>query len=200
MLEDGVEDNEQFAHTSDQGHLFRFTGRQQLLVEVADDRVVAAGHQRSHIEDGPHPGASAPDGAFATQGATVPVEGSHAHQGGDLLAVEGAQFGQVGQQSEGELLPHAGNGAQEIILLSPHGTLAESLTQPSVQVFQLLFQPGDVGLDAGTDGTDGGAQPVLLRDQHSHHLVPAGRQGVEHPGLGVFERAYGRTNGVGEVR
>ena len=35
MLEYGVEDDEQFAHTSDQGHPFRFTGRQQLLVEAA---------------------------------------------------------------------------------------------------------------------------------------------------------------------
>ena len=50
MLEHGVEDDEQFAHTSDQGHPFRFTGRQQLLVEVADDRVVTAGYHRSHIQ------------------------------------------------------------------------------------------------------------------------------------------------------
>ncbi len=50
MFEDGVKNDEKFAHTSDQGHLFRFTGRQQLLVEVADDRVVTAAHQRCHIE------------------------------------------------------------------------------------------------------------------------------------------------------
>ena len=63
-----------------------------------------------------------------------------------------------------------------------------------------MLEPGDVGLDAGSDGTDGGAQPVLLRDEHGHHLVPAGSQGVENLGLGVFERAYGGTDGVGEVR
>ena len=90
MLEDGVEDHEQFAHTSGQGHLFGFTGRQQLLVKVADDRVMAAAHQRFHIEDGPHSGASTPDGALAPQGATVTVERSPNHQGGDLAVVHHA--------------------------------------------------------------------------------------------------------------
>ena len=54
---------------------------------------------------------------FAPHGAAVAVEGSHAHQCGDLTTVQGAQLGQVGQQREGELLTHAGNGAQEVVLL-----------------------------------------------------------------------------------
>ena len=199
MFEHGVEDDEQFAHTRDEGHLLRFASRQQPLVEVADDGVVAGCGQRPHVKGAPHSGAPAPDSAFASQDATVPVEGSHAHQGGDLPAVQGAQLRQVGHQSEGELLSHAGNGAQEIIPLPPHGTLAESLAQPLVQVVQLLLQPGDMSLNAGADGADGGTQPVLLRDQHGHHLVSAGSQGVENLGLGVPQRAHGGTNDIGEV-
>ena len=90
MFEHGVERNQQFAHGRDQRHLFRLTSCQQLLVEVPNSRVVAAGYQRSHVEDGPHPGASAPDGAFAPQGAAVAVVGSHAHKGGDLPAIQRA--------------------------------------------------------------------------------------------------------------
>ena len=78
MFEHGVEHNQQFAHGRDQRHLFRLTSCQQPLVEVPNSRVVAAGYQRSHVEDGPHPGASAPDGAFAPPGAAVAVVGSHA--------------------------------------------------------------------------------------------------------------------------
>ena len=81
MFEHAVEYNQQFAHGRDQRHLFRLASCQQPLVEVPDSRVVAAGYQRSHVEDGPHPGASAPDGAFAPPGATVPVVGGHAHKG-----------------------------------------------------------------------------------------------------------------------
>ena len=78
MFEHAVEYNQQFAHGRDQRHLFRLASCQQPLVEVPDSRVVAAGYQRSHVEDGPHPRASAPDGAFAPQGATVPVVGGPA--------------------------------------------------------------------------------------------------------------------------
>ena len=79
----------------------------------------------------------------------VPVEGSHSHQGGDLAPVQGAKLRQMGQKGEGELLSHTGDGAQEVVLLSPHGTLTESLPQPFVNVVELLLKPSDVGLDAG---------------------------------------------------
>ena len=55
------------------------------------------------------------------------LKGAHAHQRGDLAPVQGAKLRQVGQESEGELLTHAGDGAQDVILLSPHRTLTESL-------------------------------------------------------------------------
>ena len=113
MFEHAVEYNQQFAHGRDQRHLFRLASCQQPLVEVPDSRVVAAGYQRSHVEDGPHPGASAPDGAFAPQGATVPVVGGHAHKGGNLPAIQRAQLWQIGQQSEGDLLSDTGNGAEQ---------------------------------------------------------------------------------------
>ena len=111
MLEHSVQDDEQFAHTRDQSQLLRFASRQQLLVEVPDHGVPAGRGQCPHVKDAPYSGATAPDGAFAPQSAAVPVLGSHAHQGGDLPAVQRAQLRQVGQQSEGDLFSHAGNGA-----------------------------------------------------------------------------------------
>ena len=65
MFEHGVEDDEQFAHTRDEGHLLRFASRQQPLVEVTDDGVVAGCGQRPHVKGAPHSGAPAPDSAFA---------------------------------------------------------------------------------------------------------------------------------------
>ena len=199
LLEHGIEYDEQFAHTGDEGHLLGLTSGQQPLVEVPDDGIESAGGQRSHVQDGSDPGVSIPDGAFATHGAAVPVEGSHSHQGGDLAPVQGAKLRQMGQKGEGELLSHAGNGAQEVVLLSPHGTLTESLPQPFVNVVELLLKPSDVGLDAGPNGADGAPKPVLLRHQDGYHLVPAGNQGVEDLGLGVPQRTHGWANGVGEV-
>ena len=47
MLEHGVEDDEQLAHTSDQGQLLRLASGQQPLVEVPDDRIDSAPRRRS---------------------------------------------------------------------------------------------------------------------------------------------------------
>ena len=59
------------------------------------------------------------------------------------------------------------------------------------------FNAGTNG--AGTNGADGGTQPVLLGDQHGHHLAPAGSQRVEDLGRGVLEGAHVRTDGGGEM-
>ena len=57
---------------------------------------------------------------------------------------------------------------------------------------KLALQPLYVGLYAGTysDG-GGGAQAVLLRNQHGCELVSASDQGVEQLGLSVSQRAHG---------
>ena len=105
----------------------------------------------------------------------------------------------MGQQGEGELGAHAGNRAQEDVLLPPHRTLPERLAQLLLQGGQFLRQPGDVGRDVGADASGGSAEAVLLRDQHGQHLVPAARQGVERLGLGVPQRAHGWADRGGEV-
>ena len=54
MFQHGVEYGQQFAHTRDQRQFLGLSGCQQPLVEVPDGRVVTAGYQGSHVEDGPH--------------------------------------------------------------------------------------------------------------------------------------------------
>ena len=43
------------------------------------------------------------------------------------------------------------------------------------------------------------AQPVPLRYQHFHHLSASGIQGVEFLGVGVGQRANGRTDRLGKM-
>ena len=199
MLEHGVQDNQQLTHTGCESQLLGLTRRQQALVEDPDDWVVAAGRQRPHVQSAANSGASTPDGAFAPRSTAVSVEGSHTNQGSDLPTVQRAQLRQVCQESQRELFSHAGNSAQEILFLSPHRTLVQSLPQFLIQVVQLLLQPGYVSLDARTEGSGGSAQAVFLRHQHGHHLVSAGDQRIEGLGLGVPQGAHGRTNDLGEV-
>ena len=126
------------------------------------------------------------------------VEGSHTNQGSDLTTVQRAQLRQVCQESQrAKLFSHAGNSAQEILFLSPHRTLVQSLPQFLIQVVQLLLQPGYVSLDARTEGSGGSVQAVFLRHQHGHDLVSAGDQRIEGLGLGVPQGAHGRTSDLG---
>ena len=199
MLEHGVQDNQQLTHTGCESQLLGLTRRQQALIEDPDDWVVAAGRQRPHVQSAANSGASTPDGAFAPQSTAVSVEGSHTNQGSDLTTVQRAQLRQVCQESQRELFSHAGNSAQEILSLSPHRTLVQSLPQFLIQVVQLLLQPGYVSLDARTEGSGGSAQAVFLRHQHGHDLVSAGDQRIEGLGLGVPQGAHRRTNDLGEV-
>ena len=113
MLEHGVEDDEQLAHAGREGHLLRLTSGHEPPVEDLDNRIEPAGYQRRHVQCGSDPTASSPDGASAMQRAAVSVEGRRTDQGGDLPPVQGAQFGQVREKGEGELLPHAGHRAQK---------------------------------------------------------------------------------------
>src|SRR3972149_425356 len=75
---------------------------QQTLVEGPNHWVEASGDQGSHVKDRPYRGASAPEGAFPPPGATIPVEGCYPHQGAELPAVQGPQFGQLRHEGGSE--------------------------------------------------------------------------------------------------
>src|SRR5215207_6089688 len=95
--EHSVEDDEQLAHAGHQRHLLGFTGAYQPLVERLYSRVAARGHQGTHVQRRPHPRPAAPDGALASKDARVTVQGSDAHESGQLLVLKRAKLRQLGQ-------------------------------------------------------------------------------------------------------
>src|SRR4051795_8578320 len=52
VFEDGVENREQLAHTGHQSHLLRLARRQETLVELPYDGIVAGGDQGTHVQRG----------------------------------------------------------------------------------------------------------------------------------------------------
>ena len=90
----GIEHGEQFTHGSDQGHLTGLAGCNQLLIEGLDRRVVDSGAHGGHVEGASDVGPTAPYGTSTPMTTTVPVQGSDTDKGGDLPAVEGAEFGE----------------------------------------------------------------------------------------------------------
>lgn len=80
--------------------------------------------------------------------AAIPVEGRHPHQGRDLFAGQGPQFGQIREQRGTQDGAHAGGAAQQVLFLPPHGALADRLSQIRVGLSEGLLQPGNVRLQA----------------------------------------------------
>ena len=205
MFEHGVERNQQFAHGRDQRHLFRLTSCQQLLVEVPDSRVVAAGYQRSHVRGRPAPGSVRPRRCVCPAGCRGRGCREPRPQGrrsaGDPACPIPADAPARSAIAVGPRREPCGAGHPSHATLDS-GAKSDVAPYPSRSTLVPTTRCGlqcDVGFNAGTNGAAGGTQPVLLGDQHAHHLVPAGSQRVEDLGLGVLEGAHGGTDGVGEM-
>ena len=98
VSEDGVEDDDEPAHAGHEGLLAGFAGGPELGVVSGDDRIGAAGDQSPHVGRRAHGGVAAGDSAAAAQRAAVAIDRRDPDQGGDLAAVEMAEFGQLGDQ------------------------------------------------------------------------------------------------------
>ena len=85
-------------------------------------RVASTGDQRTHIEHRSQPAAATPDTSLAPTRTAVSVEGRHADQSGDPIAVERTKFRQLCQKRQGELLSHTGHRAQQVVPLTPYET------------------------------------------------------------------------------
>jgi hypothetical protein len=119
--QDGIQDDEEFAHAGHESDLLELAGLPQALIEGTDDRVEADGGKSRHVQDGPHLSPPAPNGTRAVMLTAVVVEGSEPDQGGDALAGQGAQFGEIGQEGVAGSRADALEAPQQIILLAPGG-------------------------------------------------------------------------------
>jgi len=61
MFDHGIQNSEQLTHTSGNGHFLWFALSAKALVKGSDRRIVAGGHQRTHVEGDSHSRSPAPD-------------------------------------------------------------------------------------------------------------------------------------------
>ena len=120
MFQHGVEDGEQLAHAGRQGHLFRFAGRTQALIEGPDHRIEAGRDDGAHIEDRAHLRPSAPDSAPPPQRAAVAIQWRDADEGRNLLVRQDAKFRETRQQSRG----HDGTHPRHTLQQNTDGVVA----------------------------------------------------------------------------
>jgi hypothetical protein len=144
----GIENNEELAHAGGERRHGVLTVATQSQIESSDGGIAAHSRHRRHIQDAPDLGASSPDTTAATQFPTIAVKWREAGQCGDLLAIKHPQFGQLREQRSREHFADPRNRTQQLVALTPQGSIANQLGEFIVEANKSLFQPADVLIDA----------------------------------------------------
>ena len=166
-----------------------FPGLQQALVEAPQDRVVLACDEGCHVERGTDLGAPAPDGALAPERAAVAVEGGDADQGSDLLTIQGAELGQIGNEGAGDDIADAGHALEQVLGLAPGRRSSDGVVEVGFEVGELALERLQQPVDALDHAPIGEApSAVALGRHHLDDLTPAGDQLAEAAGLFVRHR------------
>ena len=100
LPEHGVEGAQKFAHASYQGYLLGLAGCTQTFVVVSDYRITFGSRKSPNIQDRSNLFTSTPDSSPSAHRAAIAVERSDPDKGGELLAVDDPEFGQVRQECQ----------------------------------------------------------------------------------------------------
>ena len=195
----GVKDGEELTHAGDEGNLAGLAGSEELLVEGFDRRVMSSGAHCGHVECGSDVCPAAPYGTSSPMSATVSVQGSDAHKGGDLLTVEGTEFGKGAYEGEGGYGAYTGDIHEEVELALPEGVGVNEVVNLLVQVIEFLGEEVDVFMEAGKKRIEGTIEAKGLGGFHVDELPSASEEGLEMGCLRVWERAGVGPEGEGEA-
>ena len=131
--------------------------------------------------------------------ATISVQGSDADKGGDLLTVEGTEFGKGAYEGEGGHGAYTGDIHEEVELALPEGVGVNEVVNLLVQVIEFLGEEVDVFVEAGKKRIEGTIEAQGLGGSHVDELLSAGEEGLEMGSLRVWEGAGVGSEGEGEA-
>ena len=98
MFKHRIQDNEQFTHTGNQGHLFSLSGFAEPFIELAYQRVAPASHQSGHIKYRSDLRSTSPGATLASSRAAIVIERRYSNQSSYLPSIQVTQFGKVNNE------------------------------------------------------------------------------------------------------
>jgi hypothetical protein len=141
VTEHGVEGYNHLAHHCDDDDLSLFTGGGQALGEGFEMRIVSARTQGCHVENVTNGHATPIDTAVSLKLSAIEVVGRETDQGGDLLAINLAEFRQRGEERIGEGRADARHGDKQLIAIGETRISGDQFGQP-------LVEEKNIGLDS----------------------------------------------------
>src|SRR6478609_4465257 len=123
MFEERLEVDEEFSHGGDDGDFVGLSLSEEALDVRTDDGVTGGGGMCGHVEAAPDFGTASADVALGGSGPTVAIEGSDAAERDELIAFEGGDLAQVGEEGPGGDFAHAFDGDEGASLRLEGGIL-----------------------------------------------------------------------------
>jgi hypothetical protein len=130
----GIENDHQLAHAGGKCGFGMLAPGAQPQIEASDGGIAADSRDRRHVQDASDLGASAPDATTAAQATAVTVKRRQARQGGDLLAIEFSQFGQVCKQGPRQYCANPRYGPQQLITFAPKPIPPKKMPRSSTKI------------------------------------------------------------------
>src|SRR5262245_55580706 len=199
MFDHRINNREQFSHTSDQHHLWFFTGAAESGVKGTYNRVMSACDQGRHVETSPRGRSTSPDGAATFKLATVPVERGDSDQSRDLFAIELSQLGQLGKQGTANDGTNPGDTSKQVFVLLPDRALTNTLVQIFISAIQFRFQPPNVSVYSFVHALGSSTRPISFRHQHLDDLAAPGAERFKLLAGLIRQRAHRRTYGFSKA-
>ena len=94
-MDQGIDDDQQFAHTGGDSDFTRFTISAQALIKRPNHGITTCGGECGHVQRGANLNSPAANGTTAMVFAAVMIERCQARQCRNLMPVELAKFGQM---------------------------------------------------------------------------------------------------------
>jgi hypothetical protein len=120
--------------------------------------------------------AATPHNPSASECPAIAVQWGDSNECGNLLAAQGPQLGEIHNQRPSEPWSYPGHCAEQIVFLSPDGTLANGVGEHSLGLRHLTFEPRDMRVQALVHEVGRAPKTVFLRRQHLDELATAGEE------------------------
>ena len=134
-----VESEEEFSHDGGQSEFVWFAFGAQALIKTRQDRVVASGAERSHVEPAAQGASSTEDGALAADRTTVVIKRCQASQSGRFAAIELTELGHLREQERSRARAHSANGSEFLRFNAKDLVLRDEMGDPRIECVDLLF-------------------------------------------------------------
>src|SRR5689334_9780149 len=144
---DGIEDGDELSHGGDEGDLGPFTGLTQTAIEGLQGWIEPHANQGCHVEGTAHRLTATADMALAAILPAVVVDWRNTDQGCDLLVVDGAEFGQFGEEHGSGQRPNTLDAGEQLVALPQLGAARHRQAESGIGLGELALEDENVLLD-----------------------------------------------------